>query len=395
MRAPVVLMWVVACSAKDPHGHPNPSPSDTADTPTLTTGSGTVPSGSTTPGSESCTNGVDDDLDAAVDCDDDDCAAFPLCPTDGSAWVHLTATGPLAGTVAKAMILDGQGRLFASNVAGLWRSDDAGISWTSVGAVELLHKLEVSPTGVVFGGGNDTMTVWRSVDGASFDPIVFDDVCAMRVGTKVSGFAFPPSGDIVAGTGWIPVWRSTFRSTDGGLSWANEPQCAAGVNTVVVSIGSNAAGVVVTSTEGQGTWVSTDDGVTWAQSDMTLNQQGYDLLADASGDFFLAAQGFGYNGVWSAGPDGMTWTQRVAFPERPTRLDQGPGGELFVGTEMGSLWWSVDGGDTWESVPPPPRIGGATGFVFDVVVDDAGYLIVSVAAGDGGVFRSARPWRAP
>ena len=340
--------------------------------------------------SELCTNGVDDDLDTEVDCDDLDCATFPLC-SPGADWVKLNATGPMTGLAPLSLALSHNGRLFASTTGGMFRSADQGISWTHIQDLELLHKIDVSPDGTLLGGAANNPTIWISDDGNTFHSKPLLDACALRVGSKVSGLAFTPDA-WVAGFGWIPVWRSTFSSTDHGVTWTNELNCSSGTNTVVTGIGANAVGIIVHSTEGQGTWVSMDDGITWDLTDMTIHQQGYEIVADPSGRFFMTAQGSGVNGVWTANSSGYNWTQVLSMTERPTRMDVGPNGTLFVGTSEGVIWWTDDQGAHWEALPPLILTPGASGSIHDIVVDSAGYVTVSTATGDSAVQRSTRPW---
>lgn len=252
--------------------------------------------------------------------------------TLGDAWV---AVGPEGGLVAVAAdpgspltaLAGGEGN------AGLWRTEDAGLSWAPVAP---LRGRTVTP--------------------------VFEQ----------------------AGVAWA-YGDSLWRSGDGGVSWVESPGMALGQFGYVAGVArdprTGVTYVAINDIESR-LLVTSDEGATFTPVVPAL-PAGVGLLEVATGPgglYVLTTQGF-----HALAPDALDWTAPVAVDTNPYRLIAHPTDPLvlFVAGVFG-LHRTLDGGATWEDVAP-----SVTRDVWIDPTDHANVLAVRIPASllvssDGG-----------
>ncbi len=258
---------------------------------------------------------------------------------------------------------------------GIRRSDDGGATWAEVGMGSGYMKgLGCDPehpdTMYLAMSGLDN-SLYRSTDaGLSWSP----------VGPSGSGWAV-----LVApfGTGESIIVTTSdgfYMSQDHGANW--DLVAAGSSYAPAVCDGTNLYAPVISA---GGVYESTDQGTTW-----TLNTQGiiasYWQAGCASSQGYLAGH---YGGVYSAPSPGMAYTvsqQGISngFFHAVSYL-AGPG-TLFAGGDHHGLWRSTDLGENWEIVFPGP----ADWSIYDIAPQsDLHYTgQVMYAATGSGVFRS-------
>jgi hypothetical protein len=353
---------------------------------------------------EVCDNGVDDNMDGRLDCDDAACAGHRLCHPDDD-WVNISG-GVMAGTWAYSIAAMEDGTLFVGStgpdepMAGVWRSLDMGSSWHTLPLPDDagVFEVAVSPTGVVFASDWEKPVVYRSGDGGdSWTVHEIEDKCTGEVVNRTTRFAFSPTtGTVFVGAGWLPsITQGVFRSVDGGITWANRCQDPGEVSTIALGMVHGGA-LVVGGEGGQGVFLSHDDGITWEESSDFRPDgvaQSFDMAVDPFDTYYAANQippGV-EGGIWSAA-GGDVWSPAGVLGTRPMAVEATVD-HVVAGTRWDGIHLSQDGGasfqlhsDGWPEGAVVPYIE-----VRGMVIDSAGYAYAVSPAGSGGVFRSVRP----
>ena len=222
---------------------------------------------------------------------------LPLTSAEGGT-VTALATGPL-GANRQAVI--------AGTLSGLFVGRDCGHTWEKVGALgsRFVQAAAVSPT--------------------------FDSDSTLIVGTAGSG---------------------AFLSVDGGASWREQNFWGQRPDVTALAFSPTYAsdGMILAGTSQDGVYVTTNRGRTWNAANLGLADLGVNALAAKlapEGRGLLFAGGTGGLYEWSAEarqwfavpgyPAGLP-VQAIAFAPSPSDST------LFVGTEGGGLWRSIDAG---------------------------------------------------
>ena len=273
------------------------------------------------------------------------------------------------------------GVLFAGTLRdGVFRSDDAGDSWTWVGpGLEdvQVYSLVLGEDGHLLAGTDDD-GVFRWSDGTG----QWEFYGSGLQGT-VRRIVRRPDGHLFAATS-----SGLYESGNNAESWQ-----LTGYDEDVDVVHLAADGTLYIGTELEGTFRSSNGGTTWIHlldpGAMTMS-----LLGDASGRVFAGS------GVIFRSPDmGETWTalEDGPFGEYVLTLAFGPSGDIFAGTAAFDegphrLYRSADGGDSWTDIS-----GNLTHAVFTIAFDTDGNMFVGTfsldaeedPAGLGGVHRSS------
>jgi photosystem II stability/assembly factor-like uncharacterized protein len=190
----------------------------------------------------------------------------------------------------------------------IYRSEDAGATWPDSYTIPGLHVISLAAHG-------------------SNPGIVY-------AGTGHEGFSFTQ--------GPHRVWRSS----DGGLSWAEVNPDAGG------PLAWDARGIVWT-VWWQQVWYSEDDGDTWELKPQHLDDGGISFGVDGNAGRSTALYvGTGSQGVYKSPDDGGFW-ERVnnniysPLPLRNIDVDPGELDKIFAAGECGGGWLIYDGGWSW------------------------------------------------
>ena len=243
------------------------------------------------------------------------------------------------------------GMLYAATATVLFRSSDAGRSWTA---------LPIPPAVTAFAA--DSRSAGSVYAGISF-----------------SGGVFNPEAGAV------------YRSTDGGAHWSSGSGIRASVLSLAVDPGSPA---IVYAGTTEGLFHSMDAGASWSFIGAGLAVARVSALALESGVVHrLYAAGDG--GVYASTDGGATWTAGAGFPPLPvTALASDPhrAGTVYAATNGAGVFRSADGGASWTAA----SLGLADSHVFLLALDPSSSPVL-YAGGNGGVFRStdgASSWTA-
>jgi hypothetical protein len=302
---------------------------------------------------------------------------------------QATANPPISGRVTRLAIAPGGNRAYVATAdGGVWRSDDAGVSWRST-----MDGFDLDPT---------AFAATSSACGAiAIDPADPDRV---YVGTG--------EGDTnelfaVRTVSALPCYRGIgpIRSDDGGATWNAEPTAATSPTLtgsaffeLAVDPGDRENVVGATNV---GLYRREPDGVGgyhWAQKRTGVHTSVIACRVGAVTTFFAAAFG---GGVFSS-PDGDTWTAAgTGFPAAAGRITLGARGVdpsvVYAIVASGSSFLGLvrlDGGTgPWRNVSGLPALGGQADYNLPIAVDPNDeatvYLAGSAFGGDGSIFRCA------
>jgi photosystem II stability/assembly factor-like uncharacterized protein len=358
--------------------------------------------------------------------------AAGLDPFGGLHWRHI---GPHRG--GRATAVAGHRRqpgtfYMGSTGGGVWKTTDFGQSWTnisdgffetaSIGAIEVA---ESNPDVIYAATGSAAIRsnvirglgVYKSTDaGKSWTHVGLRDVGAIGA-VRVH----PTNPDLVYVAAVGPVFvdgpqRGVFRSRDGGKSWekvlfindrtgvfslvfdpSNPDRMYASAwrgqrkPWTIISGGPATEGGIYTSTDAGSTWTRTSEGL---PTDL-LGKIDIDVSRANPKRLYAIVEAVGEKaGLYRSDDAGATWAQvsaqasLIARPFYYTYVDADPKNPDVVWVNNLALWKSTDGGKTFTSVPTPH--GDNHGMWINP--DDPDLLIQS---NDGGVNVSrdgARTW---
>jgi hypothetical protein len=292
------------------------------------------------------------------------------------------------------------GALLAGSDGGIFRSPDAGATWTSLNAnlaiTQFYAGISLPPTTLypLLGGAQDNGTLvyggaaaWPPIFGGDggFTATSFQNPGVTWLETQWqagSNYSGPRRSD---GGGFYPLKTTGIAITDralfipplmmspaspttlyfgtnrlyrtrtNGEQWSViSPDLTRGTGSIsAIGISSSdSLTVYVGSSDGM-VQVTTDGGVTWSEIVTGLpNRYVSRIVVDAAHSeiAFLSTSGFLTPHVWATITRGNAWTSIAGnLPDVPVNaLVRIPGGDLFVGTDLG-VYTSADGGATWAT----------------------------------------------
>lgn len=279
---------------------------------------------------------------------------------------RLPSAAVVAGLPAVLAIL----LLLATVFPALRAGAQAGAQATapSPNAVLALAVAPGAPDRVLAGVLNSPQPagIWRTTDGgltwANTTPGLAPNIsiAAITYDPNNSRLAFAADG----GSGFL------YRSNDGGATWAEVPSVRSllsSTSAIGELYATNAGGLVVyAGTRFDGVLRSTDAGSTWQKLDAGLVGEARRIreLIEYEGDLYAGT----HNGLYRLPAGGTTWEQVTGFTDPGIIYSLAvQGTNLFAGTDS-ALYQSPDGA-TWTRVPNAP-----TTTYYDIV--DTGRLLV-------------------
>jgi photosystem II stability/assembly factor-like uncharacterized protein len=295
-------------------------------------------------------------------------------------WLHTDFQGQTESTC-----IDQNDRIFAGEInQGVYRSTDAGVSWTQVN--NGLTRTNISAMAAGLNGdifaGSDRGALFRSTDGGESWHWISDTTASY-----VRCIVVDSIGTIFYGTGtYVGGTANLFRSTDNGVSWRALTIGVVPRSIYVLSLKST--GNIFASVDTFGVFHSTDNGITWTQSlgHVTVTA----LVANTDGHLFAGTLG---SLVLRSTDDGGSWTAvNSGFPGQLVRsLSHDSHGHIYASVHQVTFGWglvfrSTDDGASWADI----TAGTDSAAIFSIAFDSNGfaYAASDFCCAAGGVFRS-------
>ena len=276
---------------------------------------------------------------------------------EGRAWSE-SSTGitnlTLAGLAASPVDAD---VLYAATDQGVFRSTDAGISWSRCSESKGIISVLVLQDGRTVLAGTSVGSVLRSVDGGDHWIAVSHGI----PGVRVSILASRPAGPTIvyAGTdGGFAV------SNDAGLTWeprniglvATTPVESPTPRTEIAAFLPDTAtpGTVILSLLGQGLYITRDDGNRWKRLQSSMDTPWVDSLAvdGQTGRFYAGTDTMG---VYVSQDGGTTWSRStrglstiLSVSGAVNTIAVARDGVVYAGMQARGAATSRDEGATWQ-----------------------------------------------
>ena len=265
---------------------------------------------------------------------------------------------------------------------GVFRSDDAGISWRPCGLEgQLIMSIAASPAEAdVVWIGTEPSAVWRSADGGE----TWEETSRLDALPSSSTWSFPPKPEThhvrwiachpqEAGQLWVAIEAGALVSTvDGGRTWRD--RVAGGpYDTHELAIHPDLPDSLRVAA-GDGYYESEDGGATWRSPRSGLDvgylrsvaidpgEPDVVIVSASSGPYRAYGAGVSDGRLYRRAKQGRWERIREGWPEKPSTIAP----LLIPGAEPGELWAaderglhrSADGGVVWRKVagyPTAPR----------------------------------------
>jgi photosystem II stability/assembly factor-like uncharacterized protein len=276
---------------------------------------------------------------------------------DGMAWSE-SSTGitslTLAGLAASPVDAN---VLYAATDQGVFRSMDAGISWSHCSESKGIISVLVLQDGRTVLAGTSVGSVLRSVDGGDHWVAVSRGIPGVRVNILASRSTVPTM--VYAGTdGGFAV------SNDAGLTWkprniglvATTPVGSPTPRTEIAALLPDTAtpGTVILSLLGQGLYITRDDGNHWKRLQASIDTPWIDSFAvdEETGRFYA---GTDTKGVYISQDGGTGWSHSssglstiLSVSGAVNTIAVAPDGIVYAGTQARGVAMSLDDGATWQ-----------------------------------------------
>ena len=248
----------------------------------------------------------------------------------------VAQTKPLRGRWAAALAASTEGTVLAGCEAGLYRSEDDGVTWTrSDGKLPselIVHSILAAPGGDLYAYVN--LYVVRSAD----DGLTWKR-CESQPGKPGTSGHYPllaVGGAIYAGTA-----QGLFRTEDRGDHWK---RLAAGP---ITSLALAPDGAIYAGMELGRVLVGAARGASWK----TIAPRAFErqtvgaVMAAADGTVWASAA---WQGIFASPDGGATWMQRAEASGAACLVDTGDAIQAVVGSS--GIYKTIDGGETWQEM---------------------------------------------
>jgi len=273
-----------------------------------------------------------------------------------------------AGRYLNDLVVDpnnGQ-RLYAATDSGVLRSIDGGSTWVlSFFNQTKINSITVAPgnANVLFASTN-TLGVWRSVDaGVTWTNVLLS--------VPVSSVLINPNNvqNIYASGA-----KGVYISSDGGATWTVSNNGLINLNAGFLAHASN--GDLYLPTRG-GLFRSTDNGATWVLSSALGVVEVLDVVTQGTSVYAVTVSTAGTTRLFASSNGGAAWVERGATGFAGLRIIgmiATPAG-LYVGTAANGLFASADGGLNWSIANSGLSDLHVVIGTFDPVTQTKGYLV--------------------
>jgi len=262
----------------------------------------------------------------------------PYGPWYGQVNALATGATPAAGAISS--YAGTEVGVFASHDQATWLPQSNGLP---SGRILSLYASMTVP-GLVL-AGTDGAGVFRSTDaGASWTP-------GTGVAGAISDLTANASGGLFAATA-----SGVFRSTDGGATWTPAGLGGADVRAITCQL---LNGWLFAAVSGGGMQRSTDDGVVWSPATSGLGNTGiYTVIAhpDSADVLYTGGLGFGNDkDLYKTTNSGTSW-QPLASPNFPTFMfvtdlafDAGDPTQVYAALYGDGVFKTTNAGGTWQA----------------------------------------------
>jgi len=288
----------------------------------------------------------------------------------GETWVHPNSHSGMyleARVWSLAAHAGTPDTLFAGTDMGVYRWSESSARWTRLPApMEDVWSVQVHPRHpAVLLAGTRPAGFYRSMDGGiNWDALPapgISEFSTVNMGpTRVTQILFDPLDDQVVWAG-VEI-GGIYRSGDGGATWQAMDRGLISGDVHGIAVIPSPAGSVMFATTNRGLHRSSDGGAHWVYTELDSPWQYTRAIvprADQSGVVFLT------NGNGPPGSTGRLLVSRDygttwAAAQLPGRLNSTPWCVathpadpmlVFVGTNLGQLFRSRDGGESFERLP--------------------------------------------
>lgn len=278
--------------------------------------------------------------------------------------------------------------VYAGANTAVYKSSNGGATWTAFGAGlqsgEAVLALAVHPTiSLIVYAGQEDGGVRKSVDGGNnwtgLGPIVGSppgDLVAQSLAID------PASPDTVYVGGFtVNGGFSVYKSTDGGANWSSTPLTA--LVTALALDASTPATLLAGTVDGIAR--TTNAATSWSFENAGLvNTAVIDVALDATPGTVYSAREF--SGVSRSTDGGASWEPTLPIPFdrlRSLAADPTVSGTLYGGSLLDGVFKSTDAGANWTAAA-----GGTPPVNVEALLVDPTATNVVYAAGYGGVYRS-------
>jgi photosystem II stability/assembly factor-like uncharacterized protein len=311
----------------------------------------------------------------------------------GASWsAAATGIGGRYGCFVQSLAIDPtDGQILYAGTCdnGLFKTTDGGANWSAIGDQpwpDLIPSLAIDPKDprVVYAGtaGSSEGGVWRSADAGqtwtNSNQSPLSEATALLVDPVDTRVIYAASEGVYRSTDAGTTWRPM---TDGLPARRYYGALAIGPGDHQILYAGSDRGAVYRTTDGGATWTSERAGLQAAGLGHTV----ISALAIDPTDTDVIHAGTG-GGIFTSMDGGDTWTQGHTGTDLWVNdLVIAPGDPLtlFAGTEAG-VFASIDDGDHWRAT----NMGMQSLSVRSLVIDPSGHDLWT-AAGSGSVFGSA------
>ena len=269
-------------------------------------------------------------------------------PGSLSVGTFTTLSGaPSGGWFSVATSSDGQS-VYATNGTLLYRSSDAGATWSDIGPAGLANGTDVSIVATsadgnrVVAAGSGAGVYVSSDHGQTWS----GPVAGLPTTNFWSSVAVSADGSHLLATSANDGDTHVYVSVDGGGTWAAAPGVTAPNGWIGVAASADGSHLVAAARVGQ-IWASTNGGTSWAALGTSANTTWSSITLSSNGAVIAAAD---FNGPIQVSTDsGASWTARASTRNWWSLSASADGSTMIASTQQGALYSSTDQGTTWTA----------------------------------------------